>query len=182
MKKQTILYSALVLTVFIAANCASKEVKKEEPVKVAEEVKTAEADLASAKARSASSPEEMVAEMNTKLERATLQGFSAWKANVDKKTYEEWAEAAAPVVNEVIAEVPDGYVLQVTGHSDAQGNKSRNKTISAKRAKIVYDALRKKGVKSKKFTYKGVGSAQLANADDKNAGENRRVTFLVVKK
>jgi outer membrane protein OmpA-like peptidoglycan-associated protein len=97
-----------------------------------------------------------------------------------------WATAAAPVVKGVIDKLPEGYVLQVTGHTDARGPegpvgaKPGNIKISTDRAKAVFDALKAKGVTSPKMTYKGVGSSELIPGVDPKDAQQRRVTFKVV--
>jgi outer membrane protein OmpA-like peptidoglycan-associated protein len=99
-----------------------------------------------------------------------------------------WAKAAAPVVKEVINNLPEGYVLQVTGHSDGRGPedpvgaKPGNIKISTDRAKAVYDSLGRQGITSPKMTYKGIGSSEPISGIDPDDAQQRRVTFKVVPK
>ena len=130
----------------------------------------------------------LVNAQNKQLERLPVTGFAYKSSVVPKQDWDKWAEAAAPVVKEVINKLPEGYVLQVTGHTDgsgpeeAVGNKPGNIKISTDRAKAVYNALKAKGIDSPKMTYKGVGSSELLPGVDPRDGANRRVTFKVVPK
>lgn len=84
-------------------------------------------------------------------------------------------------------QVGDGYVLQVTGHSDSTGpreayaGKRGNVYYSTQRAKGVYDALVSAGLPKERMTYKGIADDELLGGSvDPDASENRRVTFKIV--
>jgi len=130
----------------------------------------------------------LVSAQNKQLEKIPVTGFAYKSAVVPKQNWDKWATAAAPVVKEVLNKLPEGYVLQVTGHADGSGpeepvgNKPGNIKISTDRAKAVYNALKAKGIDSPKMTYKGVGSSELLPGVDPRDGANRRVTFKVVPK
>ncbi len=130
----------------------------------------------------------LVSAQNKQLEKIPVTGFAYKSAVVPKQDWDKWATAAAPVVKEVLNKLPEGYVLQVTGHADGSGpeepvgNKPGNIKISTDRAKAVYNALKAKGIDSPKMTYKGVGSSELLPGVDPRDGANRRVTFKVVPK
>ncbi|MCU0844616.1 MAG: OmpA family protein [Spirochaetes bacterium] len=123
---------------------------------------------------------------NEQLARIPVEGFDYKSSKVPPQKWDKWATAAAPVVKGVIDKLPEGYVLQVTGHTDARGPegpvgaKPGNTKISTDRAKAVFDALKAKGVTSPKMTYKGVGSSELLPGVDPNDAQQRRVTFKVV--
>jgi outer membrane protein OmpA-like peptidoglycan-associated protein len=125
---------------------------------------------------------------NEQLARIPVDGFDYKSSKVPPQKWDKWATAAAPVVKGVIDKLPEGYVLQVTGHTDARGPegpvgaKPGNTKISTDRAKAVFDALKAKGVTSPKMTYKGVGSSELLPGVDPKDAQQRRVTFKVVPK
>jgi len=124
---------------------------------------------------------------NTKLQEFPVAGFDYKSASVAPRKWEDWAKKAAPIVKEILNKVPDGHVLQVTGHTDARGpeepvgKKPGNIKISTDRAKTVYNALAKEGIDSPKLTYKGVGSSDPVEGIDSKDERQRRVTFEVVK-
>lgn len=123
---------------------------------------------------------------NQQLEKIPVTGFAYKSAAVPKQEWDKWATMAAPVVKEILNKLPEGYVLQVTGHTDGSGpeepvgNKPGNIKISTERAKAVYNSLKAKGIDSPKMTYKGVGSSELLPGVDPRDAANRRVTFKVV--
>lgn len=129
-----------------------------------------------------------VAGLNKQLEKASVSGFDYKSTTIPSWKYDAWAKVSAPVVQSVLTQVPDGYVLQVTGHTDSRGpetavgDKPGNIKISTDRALAVHTSLRKNGITSDKLTYKGVGSSQpLAGVATDHASQ-RRVSFLVVPK
>lgn len=125
---------------------------------------------------------------NQQLEKIPVTGFAYKSAAVPKQDWDKWATMAAPVVKEILNKLPEGYVLQVTGHTDGSGpeepvgNKPGNIKISTERAKAVYNSLKAKGIDSPNMTYKGVGSSELLPGVDPRDAANRRVTFKVVPK
>ncbi len=130
----------------------------------------------------------MVSAQNKQLAKLPVEGFDYKSAKVPAQKWDIWAKAAAPVVKEVITNLPEGYVLQVTGHTDGRGpeqpvgDKPGNIKISTDRAKGVYDSLGRAGITSPKMTYKGVGSSDPLAGVDPNDAQQRRVTFKVVPK
>ncbi len=131
---------------------------------------------------------DFISSQNQQLANHSIGGFAYKSSRLDTAKWDRWAEKAAPIVKEIVTKLPDGYVLQVTGHTDAsgpeepEGQKPGNIKISTDRAKTVYDALERAGISSSKITYKGIGSDELLNMYDRKAGEQRRVTFKIVGK
>ena len=125
---------------------------------------------------------------NKQLSSFPVKGFGYKDAAVPSQDWDKWATAAAPVVSKIVTELPEGYVLQVTGHTDSRGpeypvgNKPGNMKISADRAKNVHTMLKNKGITSPKLTYKGVGSAEPVAGIPTDDPQQRRVTFQVVPK
>ena len=130
----------------------------------------------------------VVGGLNKQLEKASIGGFDYKSSTIPAWKYDAWAKVSAPVVQNVLTQVPEGYVLQVTGHTDsrgpetATGDKPGNIKISTDRAKSVYDSLRRNGITSDKLTYKGVGSAQPLSGVSPDDASQRRVSFVVVPK
>jgi outer membrane protein OmpA-like peptidoglycan-associated protein len=122
-----------------------------------------------------------VAIQNTKLAENPTSGFG-YKSS---KMPSSWAKSVAPVVKDILKNLPEGYVLQITGHTDTSGpelptgDKPGNLKISLERALTVYNALKNAGVDTDKMICRGVGSREpLENAPPE---QQRRVTFKLVK-
>lgn len=84
------------------------------------------------------------------------------------------------VVN-ILNENPDLKIL-VKGHTDNQGDPSRNLALSERRAKKVRDYILRKGFTSKRVRAKGYGgNAPIAsNGEESTRRLNRRVEFTIV--
>ncbi len=125
----------------------------------------------------------VVDELNTKLSTVSITGFPSGK-ETSSATWDMKLTIAIPVVKEVLPRVPGGWVLQVTGHSDAEGGitAANNYKLSAARAKMVFDRLREKGVKDPKVTQKGVAGTMMSGKCGKMGACQRRVSFRIVPK
>jgi outer membrane protein OmpA-like peptidoglycan-associated protein len=127
-----------------------------------------------------------ISSQNEQLTNYSIGGFGYKSSELDSTKWDAWAQKAAPIVKEIIDKLPEGYILQVTGHADAsgpeepEGDKPGNIKLSADRAKAVFDALKKAGIDSPKIKYKGLGSSELLNTYDPRAAGQRRVTFKIV--
>jgi outer membrane protein OmpA-like peptidoglycan-associated protein len=75
-----------------------------------------------------------------------------------------------------------GMEIQINGHSDNSGSKSKNQKISEQRAREVFEYLIKKGVQNKMY-FKGYGSSVpvAGNDTDIDRAKNRRVEFEIIK-
>ena len=123
----------------------------------------------------------VVDELNTKLSTVTITGFPSGKES-SSATWDMKLTLAIPVVKEVLPRVPGGWVLQVTGHSDAEGGvtSADNYKLSSARAKMVYDRLLQKGVRDPKLTQKGVAGTMMSGKCGKMGACQRRVSFRIV--
>ena len=77
-----------------------------------------------------------------------------------------------------------GVSVEIQGHVNAPGtsNKKEIKSLSAERAKSVYDYLIKHDVDAARLTYKGYGNKQMIHpkpANEKQEAANRRVDVFV---
>ncbi|MEO1514365.1 MAG: OmpA family protein [Bacteroidota bacterium] len=79
-----------------------------------------------------------------------------------------------------ILEKNPGLQLNIQGHTDAEGGQSHNLTLSANRAKTVYEYLVEGGINPNRLTSKGYGfSKPIAdNETDLGRQKNRRVDFV----
>ena len=134
-----------------------------------------------------SAPENpLVGQFNTKLEKYPVMGFKYKNSRVPRREWNRWIRQTAKTVKSMLVQMPQGYVLQITGHSDSsgpegpEGNKPGNIKISTDRAKAVYNSLRRIGISTKRITYKGMGSSMLLGDEDPRSPKQRRVTFEIV--
>jgi len=174
MKSTSILLAALIGA--IAVNCGSAETKKEPVVEKTPEVKKDQGALN----LQSSGPDVIVDEANKKLSDRLITGYE--KNQVDVNTMPGWLKSALPIVKEIAATVPAGYVLLVEGHTDQSGTDAINQTISEGRARVVFNLLVSNGIAKDKLRYQGSGTKYLLNSADPYDGKNRRVTFKIVKK
>ena len=129
--------------------------------------------------------------LNAQLEKVPLEGAFDYKsAQLKQNKVMDLADKVAPVVKEVIAKLPQGYVLVIIGHANVRGpacataTKKGNVYWSEERAKAVYQALKDKGITSDKLVYMGAGEdpAYLKEGVDKRSDEQIRVTFKIMSK
>ncbi len=75
-----------------------------------------------------------------------------------------------------------GMEVQINGHSDNAGSKSKNQKLSELRAREVFEYLIKKGVQNKLY-FKGYGSSLpiAGNDTEIDRAKNRRVEFEIIK-
>lgn len=75
--------------------------------------------------------------------------------------------------------------IELSGHTDNSGDKKFNQTLSANRAKAVYDYLVKEGqINPQRLTYKGYGDSKpkVPNDSPENKAKNRRTEFKIIGK
>lgn len=74
--------------------------------------------------------------------------------------------------------------VEIGGYTDNTGSYSKNKSLSAQRAKFVYDQVIKAGIPENRITYKGYGEAKpLYNNKYKSGREgNRRIEVKILDK
>lgn len=74
--------------------------------------------------------------------------------------------------------------IEISGHTDNQGGKAHNQTLSQNRAKAVYDYLVLNGIEAVRLTFKGYGDTQpiADNATEEGRALNRRTEFKVTGK
>lgn len=71
--------------------------------------------------------------------------------------------------------------IEISGHTDGDGEDAFNQALSEKRAQAVADYLVKAGLPADRFTAVGYGSTQpiASNDTDEGKAQNRRIEFLV---
>ena len=175
MKKILILIISALMMAFLIS-CAGTQQTKTDTVKT-DTVKTASTDT-----KVSSGGNMAVDAINSQVKGFAVDGFpggsSKLKANEDLENMKKIVGLVKPI----IAEIPAGYVMQITGHCANYESKSRQKSVSTARAEKIYNELKKAGVSGKKMSYKGVGADEpLEGYGDKDA-KQRSVTFKAIKK
>lgn len=169
MRYLTFLFSFLLMASL--ASCSSSSKKTEEPVQQPAVVDHSK----------------WLASNNARLVKIPVDGFKYKGTEVPAKKWNKWAADNATVIKKVIDEIPEGYVLEVKGHTDARGpeepdgEKPGNIRISQDRADTVMRALKNQGVPADKMTTTGVGSSELKPGVAPKSPEQRRVTFTIIK-
>ena len=71
--------------------------------------------------------------------------------------------------------------IEIQGHTDNVGNKSDNQMLSQNRARVVYEYLIEKGIKSSRMTHRGFGPDKPLASNDTEEGksQNRRTVFVI---
>ncbi len=72
--------------------------------------------------------------------------------------------------------------IEISGHTDNQGNQEYNRELSLNRARAVYDYLSLKNISTGRLSYKGFGETQPIddNTTDKGRAQNRRTAIKIV--
>lgn len=124
---------------------------------------------------------EIVEAANQKLLSVPMLALPAFKSSYKQKRFAAEAEKTLDVVKGVLPDLPEGYVIEITGHSNPYppGSKSKTRRLSTQRARKVYDYFVQEGVDKERLRYRGVGSEEYD--DELSHKNNRRVTFRVVK-
>lgn len=166
--------------VFLAIACSSTDKKVEVPVEPAkvEVPKTEEVPVV--QARSADTGASVDA-INEKLAKVSVMGLPPFAASISDEKMDEYGKKALEEAKAATEQLPEGYMLQITGHANQHPDKSKRvgSGLSVKRAKVVYDYFVKNGIAKEKLAYRGAGSAE---SDEKlSRANNRRVTFKLVK-
>ncbi len=180
MLKKYITLAAMGFALFAAA-CSSTDKKVEEAVKpvvaeIPKEIpKKEEPPVVASRSVDTGA---VVDAQNEKLAKVPVMGLPPFEAgkNIDKYGKDSLAAAKA-----AIAEMPEGHVLQITGHHNQHPDKAQRKGngLSQQRAKQVYDYFVKNGIPKEKLAYRGIGSAEYDKGLSRE--KNRRVTFRIVK-
>ena len=150
----------------------------------AQQVKTDQkTDDTQVKVQSGGGADDMVIKaINDEIKEFFIDGFSGDSAKIRDQEDMEKMKKIVKLVKPIVNRVPDGYVMQITGHTADYETASRQKTVSTSRAKSVYDALVKEGVSAKKLVYRGVGSDEPREGYAKKDFAQRCVSFKAVKK
>ena len=101
--------------------------------------------------------------------------FNWASARLDRRSY-----ATLDKLAEAARTCPDG-IIEVEGHTDAEGNDERNQPLSERRAQAVLDFLINAGVPAERVKAVGYGASRPVAPNDTaaNRPHNRRIEFTV---
>ncbi len=74
--------------------------------------------------------------------------------------------------------------IEISGHTDSDGNKKANQLLSQNRSKAVYDYCVAQGIVAARLTFKGYGDnkAKVPNTTAENKAKNRRTEIKIIGK
>ena len=120
--------------------------------------------------------------INNQIKDFSIDGFHGGSSKINQNEDLENLKKIVGLVKPIIDKVPDGYVMQITGHCADYDSKAKQKSVSTARAKKIYDELKKAGASTKKMTYRGAGTSELLEGLSGKDFQQRRVSFKAVKK
>lgn len=185
MKKYLILLISILTTVVFFAACVQQQqqVKTEDTAKTEDKVKEdLKVKSEDKKDTSDSAGDFAVKTINNQVKDFSIDGFPGGSAKLSTNEDLENMKKIVGLVKPLIEKIPDGYVMQITGHAANYENKSRQMYVSKQRAIKIYNELKKAGVPAKKMKYKGVGITEPLEGVDSKDAKQRRVSFKAVKK
>ncbi len=123
--------------------------------------------------------------------------------NIQKKTYKEgqivimenleFENGKASILNGTHASIYDligtlrmhpSYQVEISGHTDDQGDPQKNQLLSKKRAEAVYKFLISSGIDTSRLTFKGYGQSRpiALNKTSEGRKKNERIQVVISKK
>lgn len=101
--------------------------------------------------------------------------------------FEEASSALLPASRMLLDEVADalrpclGSIIAITGHTDDQGTEPGNLALSMERARVVREALVRRGIPRDGLRASGVGSSDPVQGLAPDDPANRRIEFSVIR-
>ena len=101
--------------------------------------------------------------------------------------FQEASSALVPASDMLLNEVAEalrpclGSIIAITGHTDQQGTESLNLALSMERARVVRDALVRRGIPRDGLRAVGVGSREPVEGLAPTDPANRRIEFSVIR-
>jgi outer membrane protein OmpA-like peptidoglycan-associated protein len=102
--------------------------------------------------------------------------------NTGEATLQKNSTPSLKTLAKFLQENPD-FRVEISGHTDNQGDEENNQSLSQERAKTVVKYLIEEGfISPKRLEAKGYGSSQPLNANDteENRKKNRRVEVKII--
>ncbi len=167
-----VLSSLMIIALLVSCGETAKQQTKTETADTTKDMKV----------KSGSGDNMAIDAINRQVKDFSIDGFPGDSAKLSKNEDLENMKKIVKLVKPIIESIPDGYVMQITGHAANYNSKARQKSVSTSRAAKIYDELKKSGVPTKKMTYKGVGADDPDSRYSDKDFKQRRVSFKAVKK
>lgn len=172
-KTLSLIIASLMMIVFFNSCSDSKQAKTDT-------VKTAATDP---KVKSGTSGDSLlIDEINRQVRGFSIDGFPGGSAKLSGNKDLDNMKNIVGLLVPIIDRIPDGYVMQITGHCADYESVLEQKRVSTARAAKVYNELKQAGVSSKKISYKGVGINEPVEGYPDKGREQRSVSFKALKK
>lgn len=172
-KTLSLIIASLMMIVFFNSCSDSKQVKTDT-------VKTAATDPV---VKSGTGGDAMlIDEINRQVRGFSIDGFPGGSAKLRGNKDLDNMKNIVGLLVPIIDRIPDGYVMQITGHCADYESVLEQKRVSTARAAKVYNELKKAGVSSKKISYKGVGTDEPREGYPAKGKEQRSVSFKALKR
>lgn len=113
-------------------------------------------------------------------------GFAYKETEVNRDAFDQWWNENHDTLKSAVSDLPEGYILQLTGHTDSigprqpTGNKPGNLALSRQRAESLKEALSDRGIPEDRMITEGVADDRLLPDLQPRDRRHRRVTFSVV--
>lgn len=120
--------------------------------------------------------------INGKVQGFSISGFPGGSSKISKSKNLAHMKKIVKLVKPIIETIPEGYVMQITGHTAEFESDSKRQKVSGQRALTIYNELKKSGVAASKMTHTGVGSSEPIEGISNKDIKQRRVSFRAVKK
>ena len=126
-----------------------------------------------------------------KLGAVPILHFNSNEEKIDITIKEiEWEENKFDVQHDSITELEKLYKMldlnkdikvEISGHTDSDGNDQDNMVLSENRAQAVVDWLVEKGISSSRLSFKGYGETKpiVDNSSKENKAKNRRTELTI---
>ena len=101
--------------------------------------------------------------------------------------FQEASTALVPASRMLLDEVAEalepcsGAIIAITGHTDKSGNEADNVALSMDRARVVREALVRRGIPRSSLRARGLGSSEPAERLTAEDPANRRIEFSVIR-
>lgn len=102
--------------------------------------------------------------------------------DTDKSVLKEESKIELLKLYELLKNNPNTNI-EISGHTDNQGDLKRNQALSNNRAKSVYDFLVQQGIIANRLQYKGYADSQpiAENSTEKGRSQNRRTEIKIIR-
>lgn len=112
-------------------------------------------------------------------------GFEYKATDVNPEYLKKWWWENGDIIEQAARNLPPGYVIEITGHTDStgprnpSGDKPGNLAISENRARSVYRSLQSLGIPEDRMVARGIADDEPVPGLESRDRRHRRVTFTV---